>query len=48
MDSVKRSLVEVAAEIPLETVRAVIAELPERLKASVEAEGSHFEWHYYT
>jgi hypothetical protein len=47
MDSVKRSLVEAAAEIPLETVRAVIAELPERLKTCFEAEGSHFEWHYY-
>jgi len=23
------------------------AEWPERLKACVEAEGGHFEWHYY-
>jgi hypothetical protein len=32
-----------AAEIPLEMVRAMIAEWPERLKACVRAEGSHFE-----
>ena len=32
-------------QIPLETVRAVIAERPEHLKACAEAEGSHFEWH---
>jgi hypothetical protein len=47
LDSLKRSLVKEAAEIPLETVRAAIAEWPERLKACVEAEGGHFEWHYY-
>jgi hypothetical protein len=32
-----------AVEILLETVRAVIAEWPERLKACVRAEGGHFE-----
>jgi len=32
-----------AAEIPLETVRAAIAEWPERLKACVGAKGDHFE-----
>jgi hypothetical protein len=32
---------------PLETVRAAIAEWSERLKTCVEAEGGHFEWHYY-
>jgi len=37
LDSLKRSLVEAAAEIPLEAVRAAIAEWPERLKACVEA-----------
>jgi hypothetical protein len=42
-DSLKRSLVKAATEIPPETVRAVIAEWPERLKACVEAEGGHFE-----
>jgi hypothetical protein len=47
LDSLKRSLVKAAAEIPLETVRAAIAEWPERLKACVEAESGHFEWHYY-
>jgi len=47
LDSLKRNLVKAAAGIPLETVRAVIAEWPERLKARVEAEGGHFEWHYY-
>jgi len=46
LDSLKRSLVKAAAEIPLET-RAAIAEWPERLKACVKAEGCHFEWHYY-
>jgi hypothetical protein len=39
----KRSLMKAAAEIPLETVRAAIAEWPERLKACVEAEDGHFE-----
>jgi hypothetical protein len=47
LDSLKRCLVKLAAEIPLETVRAEIAEWPERLKACVEAEGGNFEWHYY-
>jgi hypothetical protein len=47
LESLKRSLVKVAAEISLETVRVVTAEWPERLKACVEAEGGHFEWHYY-
>jgi len=47
LDSLKRSLVKKAAEIPLETVRAAIAEWPERLKACVEADGGHFEWHYF-
>jgi hypothetical protein len=45
LDSLKRSLMKAAAEIPLEMVRAVIAEWPECLKACVEAEGGHFEWH---
>jgi hypothetical protein len=40
-------LVKTAAEIPLEQVRAAIAEGPERLKACVEAEGGHFERNYY-
>jgi len=43
LDSLKRSLLKAAAEILLETVRAAIAEWPERLKACVEAEGGHFE-----
>ena len=46
LDSLKRSLVNAAAEIALETVRATIAGWPERLKACVEEEGGHFEWHY--
>jgi hypothetical protein len=45
LESLKRSLVKVAAEIPLDTVRAAIV-WPEHLKACVEAEGSHSEWHY--
>jgi hypothetical protein len=47
LDSLKRSLMKAAAEIPLETVRVVIAEWPERLNTCVGAEGGHFEWHYY-
>jgi hypothetical protein len=47
LDSLKRSLIKAAAMITLETVRAAMAEWPERLKACVEAEGGHFEWHYY-
>jgi hypothetical protein len=43
LESLKRSLVKSEAEIPLETVRAAIAEWPERLKASVGPEGGHFE-----
>jgi len=39
--------VKAAAEIPMETVCAVTAKWPERLKACVEAEESHFEWQYY-
>jgi hypothetical protein len=47
LDSLKRSLVKAAAEIPLERVRAVTAEWLDHFKACVEAEGGHFEWHYY-
>jgi hypothetical protein len=47
LDSLKRSFEKEAAEIPLETVSVAIADWPERLKASVEAEGGHFEWYYY-
>jgi len=47
LDGLKRSLMKAAAEIPLETVRAAIAEWPEHLKACVEAKGGHFELHYY-
>ena len=32
---------------PMVTVCVVIPEWPERLKACVEEEGGHFEWHYY-
>ena len=39
LDSLKRSLVKAAAEIPLETVRAARAEWPEGLKVCVGAEG---------
>ena len=47
LDSLKRSSVKGAAEIPLEMVRAAIAEWPERLKACIGADGGHFELHYY-
>jgi hypothetical protein len=43
LDSLKRSLVKAAAEIPLDTVRATIPEWTESLKACVGAEGGHFE-----
>jgi len=43
LECLKRSFEKSAAEIPLETVRAAIAEWPEHLKACVEAEGGHFE-----
>jgi hypothetical protein len=43
LDSLNRSLVKEEAEIPLETVRAVIAEWLKCLKACVRAEGGHFE-----
>jgi len=47
LENLKRSLAKAAAEIPLETVRAVTAKWPERLKACVEAEDGHFERYYY-
>ena len=43
LDSLKRSLVKAAAEIPLEMMRAAIAEWPERFKACIGAEGGLFE-----
>jgi hypothetical protein len=43
LDILKRSLATVAAEIPLETACAAIAEWPECLEACVEVEGGHFE-----
>ena len=46
LDSLKRCLVKAAAEIPLKTVLAAIAERPKSLEACVESEGGHFEWHY--
>jgi hypothetical protein len=46
-DSLKRSLVKASADIPLETVRAAIAEWLEGLKACVGAEGGHFGRHDY-
>jgi hypothetical protein len=47
VDSLKRSLVKAEKEIPLETVRAAIAERSERLKTCVEVEGGYFEGNYY-
>jgi len=41
LDSLKRSLVKGEAEIPLEAVRAAVAEWPESLKACVERESDH-------
>jgi hypothetical protein len=47
LDRPKRSRVKAATGISLETVRAEIAEWPERVIACAEAEGGHFECHYY-
>jgi len=47
LESLRRSLVKAPAEISLETERAATAEWSESLKICVEAEGGHFEWHYY-
>jgi len=43
LEELKRSLTKAAREIPLETVRAAIAEWPDRLKSCVKAKGGHFE-----
>ena len=43
LDSLRRSLVKAAAEIPVETECATTAEWLECLKACVEAFGGHFE-----
>jgi hypothetical protein len=43
LDSLRRSLVKAAAEIPLEKERAATAVWPEHLKACIEVEGGHFE-----
>ena len=43
LDSLRRSIVKAAAEIPLETERVATAEWPGRLKACVETWGGHFE-----
>jgi hypothetical protein len=43
LESLRRSLVKAAAEIPLETVCAATAEWPEHLKACVEPQGGRFE-----
>ena len=42
LDSLRRSLVKAVVEIPLETVHAVIAEWPERLKACAGSDGGQF------
>jgi len=43
LDSLRKSFMKVAAEIPQETVCAMIAEWPESLKACIGAEGSNLE-----
>ncbi|KAF0721301.1 Uncharacterized protein FWK35_00023996, partial [Aphis craccivora] len=42
-ESLKRSIVKAAAEIPLETIRTCIEQWPERLRRCIEKEGEHFE-----
>ena len=43
IDSLKHSLVSAVADFPIETIRAVIDEWPERLRACVRAKCGHFE-----
>lgn len=43
LESLKRSIVKAAAEIPLETIRTCIEQWPERLRRCIEKEGGHFE-----
>ncbi|KAL4131321.1 hypothetical protein QTP88_008653 [Uroleucon formosanum] len=43
IESLKADLVKSAASIPLEVVRAVIDEWPDRLKKCINANGGHFE-----
>jgi hypothetical protein len=43
LESLKRSFVEAAEEISLETVCVVTAKWLERLKACIKAESGHFE-----
>jgi len=47
LESLRRSLVKGAAEIPLETERVATTKWPECLKACVEAGGGHFEGTLY-
>jgi hypothetical protein len=47
LESLRRSLVKAAAEIPLETERTATPGWPEGLKACVEAHGGHFEKYCY-
>jgi len=47
LDSLKTFIVKAGVEIALEIVCASTAEWPKHLKACVEAEGGHFEWHYH-
>lgn len=43
VESLKLDLVRAAASIPIDTVRAVIDEWPDRLKKCVKVKGGHFE-----
>ncbi|XP_055918417.1 uncharacterized protein LOC129950507 [Eupeodes corollae] len=43
LDSLKAALLKAASSIPIDTVRAVIDQWPQRLKACIKAKGGHFE-----
>lgn len=43
LESLKRSIVEKAASMPLEVIHTAISKWPERLKKCIEVKGGHFE-----
>uniref|UniRef100_A0A914D5I8 Uncharacterized protein n=1 Tax=Acrobeloides nanus TaxID=290746 RepID=A0A914D5I8_9BILA len=43
VESLKRALIKAWDEISVDTLKKIIDDVPRRLKACVEADGSHFE-----
>uniref|UniRef100_A0A914EPC8 DDE-1 domain-containing protein n=1 Tax=Acrobeloides nanus TaxID=290746 RepID=A0A914EPC8_9BILA len=43
VESLKRALIKAWDEISVDTLKKIIDDFPRRLKACVEADGSHFE-----